>query len=197
MSRFLLITIINFIFSFFIGLVLVFPLYQDFKAVQLQIENKEREFQLKQEYFSEIEKISEKLKTYSEELIKIDYALPNELFLPFLYDFFQGISSQNGLILQSITSSYNPSTLNINSDNFDKIGEFQEFKTEKSWSNIKEVKINISLSGSYTAFKNFLYSLEKSARLIEVENISFSFITEQEQDSVILFNVFLKTHIYQ
>ncbi len=197
MSRFLLITIINFIFSFFIGLVLVFPLYQDFKAVQLQIENKEREFQLKQEYFSEIEKISKKLKTYPEELIKIDYALPNELFLPFLYDFFQGISSQNGLILQSITSSYNPSTSNINSDNSDKIGESQESKTEKSWSNIKEVKINISLSGSYTAFKNFLYSLEKSARLIEVENISFSFITEQEQDSVILFNVSLKTHIYQ
>ncbi|MBU4204588.1 hypothetical protein KKH26_00165, partial [Patescibacteria group bacterium] len=39
---------------------------------------------------------------------------------------------------------------------------------------IKETNVSLNLFGSYNAFKSFLTSIEKSARLMEGGNISFS-----------------------
>ena len=178
MNRPLLISIICFALVLIIGLVLFFPKYQDFRFVKLQLNTKEKEILDKQEYFSEIDRISEKLKEYPGELAKIDSALPFNPSLPFLFDFFQKISSQNGLILKNISGGYASSSSSSSS----------------SSPSIKEIKISLSLSGSYPAFKNFLTSLEKSARLIEVESISFSFFPET--GSAVSFNVIVKTHSY-
>jgi hypothetical protein len=68
----------------------------------------------------------------------------------------QKISAQNKLSLKKIgTISTAPITL-----------EGHQFK---------EAKINFTLEGNYQDFKNFLSLLENSARLIEVENVTFAF----------------------
>jgi Tfp pilus assembly protein PilO len=58
----------------------------------------------------------------------------------------------------------------------------------------KEYRFSLELSGSYPAFKNFLAILEKSAKIIEVENISFS--SPAKDDSAFSFNVAVKFYSY-
>ena len=171
MNRQLLISIICLVVTLIIGLVLCLPKYQEMRYAQNKVQAKKTEIQNKQDDFSKVGEASEKLKKYPKELAKIDSALPNEISLPFLYDFFQRISSQNGLVLENISGG--PS------------------KSEKA---VQEIKINLSLSGSYAAFKNFLSSIEKSARIIEVENMSFSFLSEEGES--LLFNLAVRTHSY-
>jgi len=61
------------------------------------------------------------------------------------------------------------------------------------------MKIQLSLSGFYESFKNFLKKIEKSARLIEVEKISFSKGESKKiegmegEEGILNFNLTLKT----
>ena len=59
---------------------------------------------------------------------------------------------------------------------------------------IKETRINFLLVGSYPDFKNFLFILEKSARLIDVENISFAL--PKEKEGLFNFNITIKVYSY-
>ena len=59
---------------------------------------------------------------------------------------------------------------------------------------IKEINMSLSLSGTYSAFKDFLRALEGSSRMIEVENISFS--ASEKISEPISFSVRIKTHSY-
>jgi len=62
----------------------------------------------------------------------------------------------------------------------------------KGFPRIQETVFSIEVAGSYDSLKNFLSVFEKSSRLIEVENISFS-KPEKEEESF-TFNLKLKTY---
>lgn len=156
--------------SLILGVGFLWPKYQDLRNSQKKIEEKKAELQYKEEYFSELNKTSDALKEYSEILQKIDSSLPADPNLPSLFDFLQKVSSQNGLVLKRI----NPVSTT----------PFEDSK-------IQETHLNLSLSGSYSAFKNFLSTLQKSARLIEIESITFSSPEKEET-----FNFDLKIKVY-
>jgi len=158
---------------FIIGFFLIFPQYQNLKETNLKIQEKRTELQYKEEYFSNLKKISEELKNYELELSKIDSALPSDPSLPSLFNFLEKASSQNGLILKYV-------------------GSFSVTPSEKK-PEIKEIDLNITVAGSYPAFKNFLSTLEKIARFVEVENVAFSFPKEEEPFS---FNLKIKAYSY-
>ena len=191
MEKKLLITIILFGLSFIIGLVFCFPKFQEMRVAQKELESKETELEQKKAYFEEIDILSEKLKQYPDELAIIDFALPDDFSLPFLFDFFEKIVSRNGLFLTNISQS-SGSQQNSRSSRSSANPEISE-KAE-SGNTLKENRTGLSLSGSYSAFKNFLYSMEKSARLIEVENASFSL--PQDKTSAFNFNITAKTNSY-
>ncbi|MEA3295750.1 MAG: type 4a pilus biogenesis protein PilO [Patescibacteria group bacterium] len=172
-SKQLLISVICLFFCLVIGVFFAFPKYKDLKIIEAQVEQKQNELEYRQEYLVKVQEISEELKKYSEELEKIDFALDSDISLPFLFDFFQKISSQNGLVLKNINSS----------------ASFSENKNE-----VQEININLSLFGSYSAFKSFLLNIEKSVRLIEVDEFSFSF--DAKQDDALSFNLKVKTYSY-
>jgi len=170
-----------------LGVGLLWPKYQDWKDFQKKIEEKRIELQYKEEYFSELNKASDTLKEYSQALLKIDSSLPADPDLPSLFDFLQKASSQNGLILKGISpisttffeDYYPPPTL-------------PTFGGALS-SKIQETHLSLSLVGSYFAFKNFLLTLEKSARLIEVESIDFS---SPKKGEIFTFNLKIKVYSY-
>jgi len=166
-----LIIAICFIFSLILGIVFLWPRYQDLKELQESISQKETEIQQHDQYFSRLSQIKEKIREYDEELAKINSALPEDSSLPSIFDFLQKASSQSGLILKEISS------FNISSS--------------KSYTNLKEIQFSFQVAGPYSSFKNFLSILENSARLIEIENISFSSPNEGE-----LFNFYLGVKVY-
>ena len=165
----LLISGIFLIISLVFGLTLVWPKYQDFIDLRKKIEGKKIELKTQANYFEDLQKISKELKKYQSQISKIDSALPEKISLPEVLNFLQKISSQSGLLLKNIS----PKTiaLEVTKPGEEEITE--ETKIIKG-PEIKETKINLSLTGDYPSFKNFLSLLEKSARLFEIESISLS-----------------------
>jgi len=161
--------------SLIVGVFLLFPKTQDLRAIRLEIGERNAELQSKEKHFSNLQETSKELEEYQSELSKIDSALPSDLSsLPSLFNFLQKASSQNGLILKNV-------------------GAFSVTVSEER-PEIKEITLNFGVSGSYPSFKNFLSTLEKSARLIEVENISFS--VPQEKETSFPFDLKIKVHSY-
>jgi len=115
------------------------------------------------------------LSTYKEQLSKIDSALPKDPSVAALFNFFQKTSSENGLILTEVDMS-------------------GLFSSESSGERIQKMSFSISVSGSYSAFKNFLSAVYRNSRLIKVKSISFS-SSEQRKD-LFDFNLNLETQSY-
>jgi len=172
-NRPILIVIFLFI-TLLLGLVSLLPKYQDLKISQLKIKEMQAEIKQWEEYFSNLEKTSQELEKYKDVLSKLDSAIPNELSLPSIYNFFQKTSSQSGLFLKEIGS--------VTTVPIDQISE------------IKGHSLTISLSGSYLSLKNFLSTLEKSARFFEIESISFS--APQKTGEALIFNLRIKAYSY-
>jgi len=166
-----LISIILIVIIVLVGIFLLWPNYLKYQNLQKQLEVKREEFKNKEKYYQELFQISERLKEYPEEISKIDKALPSSPSLPSFYNFLQKASFENGLILK-------------------KIGDFSTKQSTKK-PEIKGTTIPIEVFGPYSAFKNFLFALEKSSRIIEVDNISFSTPKEGE-----VFNFELNIRIY-
>lgn len=180
--------LITFIFLILLVLGTIFiwwPKYQDFTALQLKVETKKRELQSKEEYFSNLFQLSKKLKEeYGSEIAKIDLALPTDFSVFELLALLRMESSRNGLILGK----------------FD-IGSIPSLEGSRERLEMREIPINISLLGSYSAFKNFLSSLQKSARFFNIQSISFSPVKEEEKKEegereTFNFNLTIKTYSY-
>ena len=95
-----------------------------------------------------------------------------------VFKFIDNVGSQNGLILKEIA--------------VDKVN------SSKSIPRLKETHINFVVSGSYPSFKNFLSVLEKSARIIQIESISFrsSGVSLKGEEIPTFFNVGIKVNSY-
>ena len=185
MSRSILIIICIFLIVL-IGFFLVVPKYKKFETLKQKIDGKETELRYIESYFSDLERLSQKLKEHESQLSKIDFALPSDssLSLLSLINFLQTANSQNGLVFKKLSS------FSITSP---KIAAKAPVSIQpQPLSKIKEIHLGFEVSGSYSALKNFLETLEKSARLIEVENISFSF----EEGKIFSFNLKIKTYSY-
>jgi len=157
-----------------------FPKYQNLKLLGAKVKEKGAELQIEKKYFSEIDEAKEKLKKFEQELSKIDSAIPADPYLPSLCNFLQIAASQNGLVLKKIMPSLTSSLK-------------EEFVKEGFSSEIKETGMNLTVAGDYPAFKNFLSNLEKTARMIEIESISFS---GSEKTATIDFNLRIKVYSY-
>ena len=134
------------VLSLALGFILVWPKYQALQVLQADAAVKEKELQSKQEYFSQIKEISKELESYTDSLDKISSALPQNPALPDLFNLLQISANQTGLILEKII-----------------LGSVDK----------GEILVTLQLAGNYPALKSFLLVLEKSARMIEAQEISF------------------------
>lgn len=158
-----------------VGALFLWPKYQNYQNLQTQIGNKNIELENQNAHYENLIDLSEKLQEFDVELEAIDIALPSNASYSAIsfYNYLQKASSENGLIVNQI-GSFALSPLVGRGD-------------------IQEMSLSVGVSGSYSAFKNFLRALEKSARIIEVESISFSFPGE---DGLFSFQIEIKTHSY-
>ncbi|OGZ24420.1 MAG: hypothetical protein A2896_01275 [Candidatus Nealsonbacteria bacterium RIFCSPLOWO2_01_FULL_43_32] len=150
-----------------LGLTLAWPQYQALQVLRFNIQAKELELQSKQAYFSAVKETAQQLEGYGDVLAKIASALPETPSLPSLFNFLQSSASEHGLVLGEIT-----------------LGSVDK----------GEILVLAKLIGDYPAFKNFLVALENSARIIEVENITFA--SPVKTTDSFTFTVQIKTHSY-
>lgn len=142
------------IIVFILGMQVISPLYNAYKLKLTEAEVKSIELEDTRSYYNQVASVSAGLEKYSQEIDKINLALPEGLFSPALFDFFQKKTAETGLILKE-PGSLSSAVSKINS-------------------NIQEHRMSFSVSGSYPAIKKFLSVLEESSRLMEVQSVSFS-----------------------
>lgn len=158
-----------FLVAILFGAFIISPKYREYSDTNLKIKIKNIDIDNQQKYFSQIKDVSEKLKNYSEELKKINYALPKEPSLPEVLEFLTQASSQNGMTFKKLTSSavISPKTAA-------KVSGSSPTSESETSPKLKEISVEFEVSGDYTSLKNFIITLEKNARLVEIESISFS-----------------------
>jgi Tfp pilus assembly protein PilO len=149
----LLITSVLFFCLLILGNFVLLPRYRSLNLLNAEVAAKELELSSKEEYVSQLESLSRILEKHPEELSKIDFALPLEPNLPSLFEFLQGICSDKRLVLK-------------------RIGAFAIVPVGKD-TGLKRTRVGFEVSGTFDALMDFLSVLEKSARLIEVSQISF------------------------
>ncbi len=154
-------------------ILILWPNFQDLKIIQKKVQEKRIELETKEDYLLKLNQDKAKLEEYEEELSKINSALPDSPSPASLFNYLQVVSSESGLILE-------------------KIGSFGT-SPPGDLLDIQETNFSIGVVGTYASFKDFLLALEKSARLIKVENISSSFAREE---SLFVFNLRIKVYSY-
>lgn len=156
---------------------LVLPKHQTLKRLTKELKIEKMNLRQQEFYFQQVEEVAEKLKDYEKPLVTINTALPPTPSLPTLLSYLQELSSQHGLLLESIA----PSSAAV-----------KAVKKEEVAFALKESSVRLTLLGSYFAFKEFLKQLEVSARLIEVKNIAI----EAAEENLLSFSLTLTVHSY-
>ncbi len=131
----------------------VLPKYRDFRSSQADLGKIEAEFNGKYAYYSEISKAFRDLQDQKESVDKIDSALPKKSPIADIVYFFQNNSREKGLIIKDLFLA--------------------KFSAPDPESGVKEIVFSLNLIGTYSSLKSFLYSMEESARLFEVNSITF------------------------
>lgn len=134
----------------------VLPKQSEVSNLEKQFKTKETELAEKQAYYFDLKKSQEELEIYSQSIASIEAALPQGLSLAALLDYFQGQALASGLILKNIGQA-SPGI---------------ETETEsKIQSRLSKAYFVVIVQGSVPALEDFLKKVEKSARIIEVEDI--------------------------
>lgn len=156
-----------------VGVMVIYPNYKKLMAVKSQIEQSELEIRQEEEYFKKLAEIKEELDQDKENILKIGASLPNNPGMPAFLNFLQKTADRAGVTVSNIS----PFTVGAASIN----------------SSFNEVKMSLTVMGSYQSFKEFLSFLEKSSRMVEVETVSFS---ADPKDSASSFNLSIKIYSY-
>jgi len=161
----------------FIALVLVFflvsPEFRIFKDLQTELGIKTAEYNAQFEYYAAISRTYNDLQAVGEDLKKIDDALPTDPAYGKAIYFLQKTAKENGLLVKNLfLAKSSPTAVNPNLSG-----------------NVKDIVFSADLSGNYEALESFIVALEKSARIFEITNISFSSTSDN-------FNLQIKTHSY-
>lgn len=138
----------------------IWPEYREFGDVKTALAKKQAEYNGASAYYDVIANTLLQIDQRKEALGRIDSALPSEASVASLIYFFQKKGAETGLLIRSINFS---NTAAVETASIRSIAAKQE---------IKNITFAISLVGNYPGLKNFLASLESSARVFEVETIS-------------------------
>ena len=147
------------IITLFVILVMIFylvlPEYKAFGRLQVELGEKTAEYNAQVDYYATIESVYADLQGHQEDIKQIDNALPTEANLGKLIYYIQDSAKGSGILIKSIFLSSPGGGANSSKDK------------------AKELSFSVQIVGDYVSLYNFIVSLEKSARIFEITNITF------------------------
>jgi Tfp pilus assembly protein PilO len=155
------------------GAFLTYPKYVQLKEVLYALQVARDELRSVRERYEKLEKLRDQLRQYESALKKIDTALPAQFSLPAYFANLQGITAENGMVITEMSMP--------------KIAPYPGNPS------LREAEFDLPVSGSYTALKNLLGSLYRSAKLIDVKSVSFS---APAQGDLFEFKIGVRTYSY-
>jgi len=161
MNQLLIIIIIfSYILSLWFGAFA--PEAKKLSNLKTELSDQENVLFMRKEYAERLRRASNKIAKQRENIDKMEIALPKDAELSYTLEFIQDTISRTGLIFKKISGI---SVSNVKND---------------EGKRIEETRVGLEVKSSYASFLNFLEEVEKSARLIEVDSISFVYPEELE-----------------
>lgn len=176
---------------------MLWPQYQKFGEARWQVKMNKSDRDNQEEYYSHLENLSKDLTNYQEQISKIITAIPSGSDIPALLNFLSNAGNKNGMSFKKI-NSFSVSQFNTGNrpDQIKAVSNSAAGGGSIS-PRLKEIFIDFDVGGEYKDFKNFISTLEKSARMIEIESISLKRgITKLETGNELTFNFKIKTFYY-
>lgn len=169
-----------------IGFIYLFPewnTYKDLRKKMTQLETIRNELN---DLSQERDQLKEKLtQVPEEELTRAAQALPEGADKKILMVLLEGLTAQEGVKLRNITIDQAPIPGKISQQ-----PQPTSFSTSLIDQEIKEMGVQLGVETSYLGFKRFLSRIEKSLRLIDVFDITFSSATGENTSFAIRAKVY-------
>jgi len=153
--------------------VFILPLFSLVKAMYSDLDIKNQEIEALKELSEKIEKIQGSYDSISEAVEKILVTVPKEKDLPQLLVQFEKLALNNGLLLKLMR--FGEIEEKTEKDFIRNVNDYETLnQSEKVLSSFPSLPVLIKVVGSYSAFKNYIISLEKSVRSMDIYLINFS-----------------------
>jgi Tfp pilus assembly protein PilO len=155
---------------------LVMPEYNKFKSLQSELGEKRAEYNAEHVYYNAIAETYAELQSRKDDVQKIDNALPESTDFGEVIYYLQQTAKENGLVVKNLFLSKLSSP---------------EAQTGAN-NTVKDIIFSIDLSGDYPSLLGFMADLEKSARMFEINSISFGSAVKPPYS----FSLQIKTYSY-
>ncbi len=178
MNRRLIITIVSFLASIALVIFVIWPLISSVMESRAEIQEREEQKEALQELVVKTQELTQEYQAMSEEVNKFFLALPDQKEVSYLLVQFENLAISNGLLLESVKFGQEggeQEELGMGMTGMNNAAAGGSTQTRSFASGT----VNISVNGSYAAFKGYLADLEKNIRVMDVEKISF---TQQKGD---------------
>ena len=160
------------------------PTYGEIKDLIQEIGTKEETLEKKQKLIVDIEKLVNQYEDIAGRVSKVFYALPNEAEIPNVLVQLEALASENGMIFESSSfSKTQQSAQNKTTSGNSAAPSSETAEQQDTIEQIKSVSMDISLTGSYENFKNYLRSLENNIRIMDITSVNFSSSSGSSGDS--------------
>lgn len=141
----------------FVGLaaliLLTWPKYQAFQRLSYELQEKEQELENREAYFADLAKVKAELSEFTEELAKVEAALPPDPQLPALYDFLQKTAALSGMSVRNISASV---------------------QDQKQALLMRTIPVTLELTGSWGAVKELVSRLHTASRMTQLQSLNIS-----------------------
>lgn len=169
-----IITIILLIVLVAIIMFLDLPAYNKVGFLKNEIEKYEQFLEEKKELLVKVGQLKEIYESREEEINKVYYVLPPSADIPNLIVQFEALVSENGLILGNLSFSQVKAVKKAGKVTWGGEAEETAAVEVEALGTYQNLKVSLSLTGSYQSFKSFLKALEYNIRLMNIKSISFS-----------------------
>jgi Tfp pilus assembly protein PilO len=132
----------------------VLPKYEELKKIDYELLQKQGEYNSESVYYAKIAQVAADIEARKDALAKVDSALPSNFYFAPLVSFFQKKGDENGVVVKAVLFAPVPP-----------VTEDKE---------VRNVHFSVNVVGNYQGFKNFLAALDSSARLFQINTISFA-----------------------
>ena len=152
-------TIIILVIALILFFLFAWPKYQESLSLETALAQKQAEYNGQAAYHTNLSQLLSKIEEHKDVLNTISSALPNTFALAPIVYFFQKTGTQSGVMVRSVSFSQGsaPSTRPA---------------AATATPIIKDVSLTINFMGNYQGLKNFISTLETSARIFEISAIS-------------------------
>ena len=143
---------------------LLWPKIDSYSSLRIDLKKKELELRYKDEYFRNLQTLSQNIDNYSEDVKKIDTALPTEYQESIIgLGYFLGQEARkDGLLIDKLDFKESAPPPQSGQEADDTAGK------------VAKANFEVEAKGTYTALKTFLESLYKNSRMIELDSLTFS-----------------------